>query len=203
LPLQNRVTPFGQIVALSGRGTIMGNRGVLHDERRILVRQWQVRRWISCRLQWRGRKRIVMAPRRYTELFFLDEAASFAAGHRPCAECRNVDYKQFAALWETCFGARAGADAMDAVLHAERLDGRTKRTFRAALHSLPNGTYIADDDGVARLVRDDALIEWGDSGYRRRIVRPRAGNVEVLTPRSIVEIIRAGFVPAVHPTAEL
>jgi hypothetical protein len=181
----------------------MGNRGVLHDERRNLVRQWQVRRWISCRLQWRGLKRTVMAPRRYTELFFLDEAASFAAGHRPCAECRNADYKRFQALWEARFGARAGADAMDAVLHAERLDGRTKRTFRVGIGTLPDGVYIADDDGVARLLWSDALIEWGDAGYGRRIARPRSGNVEVLTPQSIVEIIRAGFVPAVHPTAEL
>jgi hypothetical protein len=201
--LQNRVTPFGQIVALEGRGAIMGNRGVLHDERRNLVRQWQVRRWISCRLEWRGRTRIVMAPRRYTELFFLDEAASLAAGHRPCAECRNADYKRFQSLWEACFGVRAGADAMDAVLHAERLDGRTKRTFRAGLDTLPNGTYILDDDGVARLIWNDAAIEWGDAGYGRRIARPSSGDVEVLTPRSIVEIIRAGFVPAVHPTAHV
>src|SRR5580698_8779567 len=84
----------------------MGNRGVLHDEDRTLVRQWQVRRWISCRLHWRGRKRIVMSPRRYTELFFLDEAASLATGHRPCAECRNADYKRFQSLWEACFGPR-------------------------------------------------------------------------------------------------
>jgi hypothetical protein len=180
----------------------MGNRGVLHDEDRNLVRQWQARRWISCRLQWRGRKRVVMAPRRYTELFFLDEAASFSAGHRPCAECRNADYKRFRAFWEACFGARAGADAMDAMLHAERLDGRTKRTFRAGIDTLPDGTYIVDD-GAALLLWADALIQWGDSGYGRRIARPRAGNVEVLTPRSIVEIIRAGFLPAVHPTAEL
>jgi hypothetical protein len=180
----------------------MGNRGVLHDERRNLVRQWQVRRWISCRLQWRGLKRTVMAPRRYTELFFLDEAASFAAGHRPCAECRNVDYKRFAVLWEACFGARSGADAMDAVLHADRLDGRTKRIFRAGIRTLPNGTYIVDD-GTPQLIWGDALIEWGDAGYGRRIPRPRSGKVDVLTPRSIVEIIRAGFVPAVHPTAEL
>jgi hypothetical protein len=181
----------------------MGNRGVLHDDDRNLVRQWQVRRWISCRLQWRGLKRTVMAPRRYTELFFLDEAASFAAGHRPCAECRNADYKRFQALWEKCFEARAGADAMDAVLHAERLDERTKRTFRAGIGTLPDGTYIVDDDGAARLIWGDALIAWGDSGYGRRVARPRSGNVEVLTPRSIVEIIRAGFLPGVHPTAQL
>jgi hypothetical protein len=202
LPLQNRVTPFGRIEALAGRGEIMGNRGVLHDEDRTLVRQWQVRRWISCRLHWRGRKRIVMSPRRYTELFFLDEAASLAAGHRPCAECRNADYKRFQSLWEACFGTRPGADAMDLVLHAERLDGRTKRTFSVDLATLPDGAYIADRDGIAHLVWGDALNEWSGAGYRRSFARPRSGTVDVLTPRSIVEIIRAGFVPAVHPTVE-
>jgi hypothetical protein len=174
----------------------------LHDERRNLLRQWQVRRWITCRLQWRGRKRIVMAPRRYTELFFLDEAASFAAGHRPCAECRNADYKRFQALWETCFEARAGADAMDGVLHAERLDGKKKRVYRASLQSLPDGTFVADDAGVAHLIWRDALFPWSDAGYGRSRSRPRSGSVDVLTPPSIVEIFRAGFTPGVHPSIE-
>jgi hypothetical protein len=177
----------------------MGNRGVLHDEHRKLVRQWQVRRWIACRLEWRGRTRAVMAPKRYTELFFLDEAAAFAAGHRPCAECRNADYKRFAGLWEACFTVRAGADAMDRVLHADRLDGRAKRTFRADLRSLPDGTYVAGDDGIARIVWDDALIAWGDGGYGERIRRPHSGSADVLTPASIVSILRAGYRPTVHP----
>jgi hypothetical protein len=200
VPLQNRVTPFGEIVAVAGRGTMMGNRGVLHGERRNLVKQWHVRRWITCRLQWRGRKRTVMTPRRYTELFFLDEAATFAAGHRPCAECRNADYKRFRALWETCFEIRAGADAMDAVLHAERLDGKRKRTYRADIRSLPDGAYLRDANGIAHLVWHDALLAWGDAGYGARTARPLSGDVDVLTPPSIVEIIRAGYVPDVHPT---
>ncbi len=141
-----------------------------------------------------------MTPRRYTELFFLDEAAAFAAGHRPCAECRNADYKQFAALWETCFGKRAAADEMDVTLHAERLDGRTKRTTHAPLASLPNGTYVVAGDAVARVVWDDALVAWGAGAYGEPVRRPKSAIVEVLTPPSIVAIIRAGFLPGVHPT---
>jgi hypothetical protein len=200
VPLQNRVTPFGEVVALPGRGSIVGNRGVLHDEHRTLKRQWQLRRWIACRLEWRGIRRVVMTPRRWTELFFLDEAAAFAAGHRPCAECRNADYKRFTALWKMCFGERLSADAMDAVLHAERLDGRTKRTVRAPVESLPNGTYVVAGDGVARVVWDDALVAWGAGAYGERTRRPKSAEVDVLTPPSIVAIVRAGFLPGVHPT---
>ncbi|HEY1428578.1 MAG TPA: hypothetical protein VGF18_03330 [Candidatus Tumulicola sp.] len=202
MALQNRVTPFGDIQALSGRGTLMGNRGVLHDEQRRLVRQWQLRRWIACRLEWRGIQRIVMSPRRYTELFFLDEAAAFAAGHRPCAECRNADYKRFQTFWQTCFGTRLGADAMDDVLHAERLDSRTKRTFRAPLSSLPNGVFIVGADGRPWVVWNEMLVAWTDAGYAERIARPKRSEVDVLTPPSIVRIIDAGLSPAVHPSLE-
>ncbi len=141
-----------------------------------------------------------MSPRRYTELFFLDEAAAFAAGHRPCAECRDADYKRFSALWETCFGIPADADAMDAILHAERLDGRAKRTVRARVDSLPNGTYIVAGDALACVVWDDALVVWGAGAYGERLRRPKSAIVEVLTPPSIVAVIRAGFLPGVHPT---
>src|SRR5581483_6125079 len=144
MPLQNRVTPFGDVVALAGRGTLMGNRGILHDDARRVVRPFQVRRWIACRLEWRGRHRAVMQPHRYTELFFLDEAAAFAAGHRPCAECRNADYRRFQTLWKALYGP-AGADAMDARLHAARLDGRRQRRYPGDAANLPDGAYVAID----------------------------------------------------------
>src|ERR1700736_5562388 len=159
VPLQNRVMPTGEIVALPGRGLVMGNRGVLHDERRRIVRATQVKRWIACRIAFRGRHRTVMTPRSWTELFFLDEATAFAAGHRPCAECRNADYKRFRALWEACFGGPAGADAIDAVLHAERRDGRAKRTWRSDVAALPDGAYVSID-GVPRIVWDGELVAW-------------------------------------------
>lgn len=198
-PLQNRVMPTGEIVALPGRGLVMGNRGVLHDGRRRIVRATQVKRWIACRLAFRGRHRTVMTPRSWTELFFLDEATAFAAGHRPCAECRHADYKRFRALWETCFGAPAGADAIDAVLHAERLDGRAKRTWRADVASLPDGAYVSVD-GVARIVWDGELVAWRDGGYGERQTRPAHRDVDVLTPPSIVAVFKAGYRPAVHPS---
>ena len=124
------MTPFGEVVALPGRGTLMGNRGVLHDDGRRIVRPWDVRRWIACVLEFRGRKREVMTPRRYTELFFLDEAAALSAGHRPCAECRRSDYVRFRDLWVASFGLPAGADDMDARIHRDRLNGKAKQTYR-------------------------------------------------------------------------
>jgi hypothetical protein len=199
VPLQNRVTPAGEIVAMPWRGTMMGNRGVLHDDLRRIVRFTQVKRWIACRLEWRGIRRRVMTPRSYTELFFLDEASAFAAGHRPCAECRNADYKRFRALWESCFGAVSGVDAIDAVLHAQRLDGRAKRTFRADVARLPDATYVSIA-GVARIVWGDELVAWGGGEYGDRLPRPAHREVEVLTPPAIVEIFRAGYQPGVHPS---
>src|SRR6202161_2154067 len=109
MPRQNRVTPFGEIITTPERGTFMGNRGVLHDTEGSLERAWQAKRWLVCVLEFRGRKRQVMTPKRYTELFFLDEATALAAGHRPCRECRYADYQRFRSLWEECYGGPASA----------------------------------------------------------------------------------------------
>jgi hypothetical protein len=198
MPLQNRVTPFGEIVALPGRGLMMGNRGVLHDDNRRIVKAFAVRRWIACRLEFRGRRRTVMTPHRYTELFFLDEAAALSAGHRPCAECRREDYERFRTSWEACFGARAGADEMDVRLHADRIAGKAKRIYRDDLANLPDGTYIALN-AAAWLIWKGGVHAWSGSGYLQRKPRPARGVVDVLTPRSIVGILAAGYTPAVHP----
>jgi hypothetical protein len=201
LPLQNRVTPFGEVVALPGRGLMMGNRGgALHDERRRIVRPWLSRRWIACVLEFRGRHREVMAPHRYTELFFLDEAAAMSAGHRPCAECRREDYRRFQTRWRARLGAPTDADGMDARIHADRLDGKRKRTYRDAVTNLPDGAYVALD-GVAWLVWGDRLREWSDAGYARARARPARGEVDVLTPRCLVGVLAAGYRPLVHPSA--
>jgi hypothetical protein len=201
MPLRNRVTPFGEIVALPGRGLMMGNRGILHDDARRIVRPFQVRRWIACVTEFRGRKRAVMQPHRYTELFFLDEAAAFSAGHRPCAECRNADYKRFGKLWETHHGVPVTADGIDATLHAQRLDGRKKRTYRDNLDNLPDGTYVVLG-GKAWLVWQDGIFAWSDSGYVACRARPAKCTVDVLTPRSIVDVFAAGYRPVVHPSRE-
>jgi hypothetical protein len=201
MPLQNRVTPFGEVVALPGRGLVMGNRGILHNDERRIVTQFTLRRWIACLLEFRGRRRAVMTPHRYTELFFLDEAAAFSAGHRPCAECRRADYNRFRDLWRQHIGAPADADTMDRRLHADRLDGKKKRTSRADLASLPDGTYIVWE-GKPHLVLGDKMLEWSDSGYTHCVARPVRGEVDVLTPRAAVEIFSAGYHPATHPSAQ-
>lgn len=200
MPLQNRVTPFGQIVALRGRGLLMGNRGILCDDHRRIVRFSQTRRWITCVLEYKNIRRTVMRPHTYTELFFLDEATSFSAGHRPCAECRRADYNRFRILWEQCHGGPAGADVMDAQLQIERGGARKKRTYRASLQTLPDGTFIAIER-IAWLVWGNHILAWSDSGYAQRRSRTGLDGVEVLTPPSTVAVFSAGYRPAVHPGA--
>jgi hypothetical protein len=200
--LRNRVTPFGEILAVPGRGTLMGNRGILHDDQRTIVRDSQVRRWIACRLEFRGRHRRIMTPGSWTELFFLDEAAAFAAGHRPCAECRRADFVNFQDAWRRAYpGARPMADALDGVLHLERrVRPWVKRTFTADLATLPDGSYITLDER-AWLVLDGVLLAWSADGYHDRRRRPIAGTVTVLTPPSIVAVLHAGYQATLHPSA--
>lgn len=181
---------------------MLGNRGVLVDDARRIVRPWQVKRWIACVLHVPGRRRALMQPRRWTELFFLDEAAAFAAGHRPCAECRNAAYKRFKSLWISCYGEPAGADDMDIVLQADRVTPeRTKRTYVARAGDLPDGAY-AVLEGAAGLVRGGMLHVWSDAGYTARVALPPGAEVEVLTPHAIVGIFRAGYAAEVHPSAD-
>jgi hypothetical protein len=205
MPLQNRVTPFGEIVAVPERGALMGNRGILHDDRGRIVRSWQVRRWIACRTSFRGRHRQLLQPHTWTELFFLDEATAFAAGHRPCAECRHADYQRFKEAWAVGVGAPNGADEMDAVAHADRLEGRgaqqRKRTYWEQLANLPEGVFIRLD-GSAWLLWGGQLLEWSAGGYHaRRQLLPAARHVEVLTPHSFVAALRAGYALQTHTSA--
>jgi hypothetical protein len=200
MPLQNRVTPFGEIVALPGRGLLTGNRGILHDDQRNIVRTSQVRRWIACRLEYRDIRRTIMRPHTWTELFFLDEATAFAAGHRPCAECRNADFKRFRSLWEACHGAPAGAEAIDAVLQAQRRNRGKKVTYREEIATLPDGAFVVIG-AAAWLVWEDELRAWTDAGYTQRRARPAQMDVEVLTPRSIVGVFAAGYRPGIHEAA--
>src|SRR5215469_11582880 len=145
---QNRVTPFGEIVAVPEKGTFMGNRGILHDAEGHIKRAWQVKRWIVCVLEFRGRKRTVMTPNSYTELFFLDEATALAAGHRPCAECRHARFLDFCNAWKMAHpghtaSQRPTADEIDNRLHAERVTAdRLKRSFPAAVGGLPDGVFV-------------------------------------------------------------
>ena len=202
MPLRNRVTPAGEIVAVAARGLLMGNRGILHDAERHVVRDSQVRRWIACRLEFRGRHRQVMTPGSYTELFFLDEATALAAGHRPCAECRSADYRGFQTAWRVAVDDKTAADDIDARLHTERRARPwVKRTHLAAADSLADGTFIALDDKTW-LIRGGQLLEWTPEGYVSRRGRAKLGEVTVLTPAPIVAVLRAGYPVMVHPSAE-
>jgi hypothetical protein len=209
VPRQNRVNPFGDILAIAERGTCMGNRGVLHDEAGRIRRSWQVKRWLVCVLAFRGRKRSVMTPSRYTELFFLDEATALAAGHRPCAECRHARFMAFCHAWRAAHPCADGssrpiATAIDDRLHAERMAGdRSKRTFTASLDGLPDGVMVTVEaqGAQAYLVWGDHLLAWSPQGYCRRVRRRKGQEVRVLTPPSTVRTIGAGYSPDIHPSA--
>ncbi len=189
MPHRNRVTPYGEIVAIPDRGTLMGNRGVLHGEDGEHRRDWQVRRWIACRLEFKGRHREIRRPGRWTELFFRDEATALAAGHRPCAECRRADYRRWQAAWPH---ADSGADAMDRMLHADRLDGRSKRTYEARLGELPGGAMV-ERAGRAWLLAEGCLLPWSPGGYGDPQPAPARATVTVLTPAVTVAVLRAGY----------
>ena len=207
VPLQNRVDPFGHLHAVAARGAWMGNRGVLHDAQKRIVAEHRLERWITCVLTFRGRHREVFTPGRYTELFFLDEATSLAAGHRPCAECRRSRYEEFRAAWARGRGEAAAAPlpsavAIDAVLHAERLspDGG-KKTYEAPLSSLPDGSMI-EHAGLPHLLWRGSLRPWSFEGYGPPLHAGGSARVTVLTPPSIVSAIRAGFEPQIHESAD-
>jgi hypothetical protein len=202
--LQNRVLPTGEIVADPARGTLMGNRGCIHRPDRTLgTTRWRSSMWISCVLDWRGRRRDVMPPGRWTALFFLDEATALAAGHRPCGYCRRADYGAFVTAWQQGAGlsARPRAGEMDAVLHAERVDSRTRRqrTRAAVAGDLPDGAMIRRD-GVIGLVAGGALRPWSPAGYGPPVPLP-AAPAELLTPPAVVAVLAAGYRPLLHPSA--
>jgi len=201
-PLRNRVTPTGELIATVHRGTMYGNRGVLHNDDLALVRRYQVRRWLVCVLEFRGRRRTVLRPGRYTELFFLDEAVALAAGHRPCAECRHPAYQAFRTAWTTALAlpAQPAADDIDQVLHRERrLAGAARVTYPAPLRELPDGVFIVRD-GDPWLLSDGRLHRWTPAGYTDR-TGMFDGPAAVLTPRATVAAIRAGYRPLLHPSA--
>lgn len=205
MPLQNRVTPFGEIVAEPWRGRLMGNRGCLHDaDGRLGRARWRTQNWIACLLEFRGRYRGVMPPGRYTALFFWDEAAALAAGHRPCAECRRADYNRFMAAWQAAGlpggpGA-GGAPVADRHLHRHRVT-RTRRQvrFEADPADLPDGAFV-----VAPAMKRLPMLLWEGRLWHLSLADGRyyaAGlpppRVAVLTPRPIVQALAAGYRPAI------
>jgi hypothetical protein len=203
MPLQNRVTPSGEIIATPHRGLFTGNRGIIHDPatKTLLNKRWSNPAWLTCVCEFRGRRREVMGGRSWTELFFLDEATAFAAGHRPCFFCRRDDANRFRAAWEAGNGVRdVLAPDIDAVLHRERLAGRKKR-----LHALPMPPGKLPDGAMVQqgaenyLIAQGRALQWSPAGYRK------AGNAGdgamLLTPPSTLRALGAGYRPVLHESA--
>jgi hypothetical protein len=203
MPIQNRVTPMGDIVAAPERGHFTGNRGIIHDAqtRTLLKRRWASRAWLICTLHWRGVRRAVMATRSWTELFFLDEATGLAAGHRPCFLCRRAAAQAF--QWAFPIDGQVSmpkARDIDAVLHSERLAGRCKRlhVLTSAAADLPDGAMVLQD-GVPHLILGSLARPWSLRGYG--IPATPLDCAQLVTPPSTIAVLRAGYRPQIHPSA--
>ena len=202
MPLQNRVLPTGEIVTDPARGLFTGNRGILHGPDRTLgPRRWTHPHWITCTLTHpRGTYHGPMPDRRWTALFFLDEAVALAAGHRPCAECRRAAYTRFRTAWSLAFGTRPRAPEIDAALHPARVTrSRAQVRHQAQAQDLPAGSFLLWQ-GRAHLVAGDRLLPYSPPGYGAPVARP-TGPVTVLTPRPTLAVLAAGYEPILHPTA--
>jgi hypothetical protein len=200
--LQNRVTPFGEIVAISQRGMFTGNRGIIHDPatKTLLNRRWTTKTWLICSCEFKGRRRAVMARRSWTELFFLDEAVALAAGHRPCFRCRREAAERFRDSWASAKGGpRPSAKAIDNVLHHERIERRRKRVhpIPASLAELPEGAMVVAA-GSAFVIHSGRAHRWTNEGYAApEQLRDADG---LLTPPSTLMVLGSGYQPALHPS---
>jgi hypothetical protein len=204
MPLQNRVTPTGEIISTPHRGLFTGNRGIIHDPatKTLLNRRWSSKAWLTCVCEFRGRHRDVMGTRSWTELFFLDEATAFSAGHRPCFYCRRDEANRFRAAWERGNGINGVRAAdIDEVLHRERLHGKTKRLHALPMpvEKLPDGAMVQAGEGSYLIVQGKALL-WSFDGYRE--TRNGVKDAALLTPPSTVYAFRAGYRPVLHPSAK-
>jgi hypothetical protein len=202
----NRVTPLSELIATPARGLVYGNRGCLHDDSGRIRRPYNGRRWISCQLRFKDwQRKALLQPGKFTELFFLDEATAFAAGHRPCALCRRADYNRFVDLWGTLHAGPSDAGTIDAQLHRERVDAsaRAQRHHGAPLDDLPDGAFVLHN-GQPHLVLGDSLLTWSPAGYAARTPRPTRSQARVITPPSLVAVLRTDWqslVTVVHPSA--
>jgi hypothetical protein len=207
-PLQNRVNPFGELIRTEARGAWMGNRGLIHNEHQQIIRQFRLKAWITCVLEFKGRQREVMTPRLYTELFFLDEATAFSAGHRPCAECRRADFNRFKSAWVKgnplyMYDMKTPIGAMDEILQLERIGPTGNKTvYRENIETLPEGSFIEHNHKPYMVCRQNHVIGWTPFGYSGYLKLQANTVVNVLTPKSIVHTFRAGYAPQIHETAQ-
>jgi hypothetical protein len=210
VPRRNRVDPWGDLHATPGRGLLTGNRGCLVDEAGEVVRHHASVLWISCLTEFRGWRWPLAAPRRWTPIFFLDDAVALAAGHRPCGLCRREAYRSYRDAVTAAVGSSTplSAGELNRRLASERLDrGRgvdrasDRRRWEAPVASLPPGTVIVSDDRRPWLLLEDrqhpfTFDGWGPPGHR-----PRRGAAQVLTPPTSVAALALGYSPLVHPSA--
>ena len=208
MPLRNRMSPLGEPLGVEARGLVFGNRGCMHDRSGRIRRPYGVKRWIACQLEFRGwHREPLLQPGRFTELFFLDEATAFAAGHRPCRLCRYADYEAFVDTWTSIHRhAATNADAIDEVLHRERWDGsaRRQRHHQASMDDLPDGAFVLRDEAAPWLVLGPHLLRWTPAGYTDWVPRRAGVSATVITPPSLVKVLatdRGPLVPFLHPSA--
>ena len=200
--LQNRVDPYGQLIKTKARGSWMGNRGLLHNEKQAIVRPYRLKAWITCRLEFKEWKRKVMSPNKYTELFFLDEATAFAAGHRPCFECRRIHYNAFKTFWLKGnpgygFTENTSIREIDEILHFERdVKNRIIIPIEKLGSSMPDRVFISFH-GNPYLIINNVAFQWSPFGYAEGTVLPNSADVTILTPASVVNAFRAGYRPQI------
>lgn len=201
MPLQNRVDPWGNIITTTARGTLLGNRGILHNGKKQIVKTYQHQSWVTCRLEFKNRKRELMAPSNFTELFFLDEATAFAAGHRPCCECRRERYLEFKDYWVKA-NLKKQADevkisVINKLMHKDRINKGVKIIHKTNIKDLPDGTIFSYKN-AAYLIFKTKIYLWSFEGYSFAQSVNMPDEVDVLTPKSIVNIFRLGFKPEIH-----
>jgi len=204
MPRRNRVDPWGDLHAVAERGHFTGNRGCVVDDVERVVRHHAGTLWIICTVRYRDHRSPLAAPRRWTPLFFLDDAVALAAGHRPCAQCRRDAYRDYRDAVSASIGASAPlrSTELDARLNAERLRrgrglGRAtdRITWTAPYEELPDGAVVVDGAGTAQLVRSDQLRPFTFAGWGPPSTRPPSGLATVLTPPTSCAALRFGFEP--------
>jgi methylphosphotriester-DNA--protein-cysteine methyltransferase len=211
VPRRNRVDPWGDLHAVPDRGLFTGNRGCVVDDHERVVRHHASALWIICRTEYRGWRVALARPRRWTPLFFLDDAVGLAAGHRPCATCRRDDYTAYRDAVGRALGRSTPvlASELNDRLRAERLPrGRgldragDRVVWTAAYDGLPDGTVVIDEAGEARLVLADRLLRFRFGGWTAPVARPTgARTATVLTPPTSVAALAHGFRPCLHDSA--
>jgi hypothetical protein len=208
MPKQNRVDPTGEIIATPAYGTLMGNRGILHNDHQQIIRSYKTKAWIFCQLKFQNNQRTIMSPNSYTELFFLDEATALSAGHRPCAQCMRDRYNEFCTLWaqansHSLDNSHLTAKHLDNVLHSDRLaPDKTKHAYLEEIDALPAGCFILlESHKQPYLVLDNTLLAWTPAGYTKSLNKPFGQKVKVLTPSSVVKTLKQGFHAKIHDSA--